>query len=51
MDAYTIVLLRRPDNAPVMSEAELEALQREHVAFNTRMREAGHALVSGPFAG
>ena len=51
LDAYTIVLLRRPDNAPVMSEAELEALQREHVAFNTRMREAGHALISGPFAG
>jgi len=51
LDAYTIVLLRRPKDAPKMAEAELEALQREHVAFNGRMREAGHALVSGPFAG
>src|SRR2546427_13094515 len=33
-----------------MSERELEALQRDHLAFNARMREAGHALVSGPFA-
>ena len=34
-----------------MSEDELATLQREHVAFNARMREAGQALVSGPFAG
>ena len=51
LDSYTIVLLRRPKDAPEMSDVELEALQRDHVAFNARMREAGHALVSGPFAG
>jgi uncharacterized protein len=51
LDAYTIVLLRRPRDAPRMTEEELEVLQREHVAFNARMREAGHALVSGPFSG
>ena len=51
LDAYTIVLLRRPKDAPEMSDVELEALQRDHVAFNARMREACHALVSGPFAG
>jgi uncharacterized protein YciI len=34
-----------------MSEDELEALQHEHVDFNTRMRKEGHALVSGPFTG
>jgi len=50
LDAYTIVLLRRPKDATEMSERELEALQRDHLAFNARMREAGHALVSGPFA-
>ena len=50
LDAYTIGLLRRPKDATEMSERELEALQRDHLAFNARMREAGHALVSGPFA-
>jgi hypothetical protein len=49
MDAYTIVLLRRPPTAPQLSEAELDVLQAEHVAFNGRMRQAGHALVNGPF--
>ena len=51
LDAYTIVLLRRPKDAPQMTGDELARLQDEHVAFNARMREAGHALVSGPFAG
>jgi uncharacterized protein len=50
LDAYTIVLLRRPKSAPQMTTEELEILQREHVAFNMRMRQHGHALVSGPFA-
>jgi uncharacterized protein len=49
MDAYTIVVLRRPASAPQLSEAELDVLQAEHVAFNGRMREAGHALINGPF--
>jgi hypothetical protein len=51
MDAYTIVLLRRPPDAPQLSEAELDTLQAEHVAFNQRMRDQGHALVTGPFSG
>src|SRR5256885_15163016 len=51
LDVYTVVLLRRPKNAPELSQDELALLQGEHVAFNARMREAGHALVSGPFAG
>lgn len=51
LDAYTVVFLRRPPDAPRMSDAELDALQREHLAFNSRMREAGHALVTGPVSG
>ena len=51
LDAYTVVLLRRPANPPRMSEEELDALQQEHIAFNTRMREAGHALITGPLRG
>src|SRR5260370_27502805 len=51
LDAYTIVFLRRPAGAPSMSDEELDALQREHLAFNVRMRAAGHALINGPVSG
>ena len=51
LDAYTIVFLRRPEGAPQYSEERLAELQRAHVAFNQRMREAGHALINGPFDG
>ncbi|HSS62177.1 MAG TPA: YciI family protein [Candidatus Limnocylindrales bacterium] len=51
LDVYTVVLLRRPAGAPQLSQAELDRLQAEHVAFNARMREEGHALVTGPFTG
>jgi hypothetical protein len=34
-----------------MSEPELDGLQQEHVAFNARMRQEGHALVTGPLRG
>ena len=34
-----------------MSEGELAALQQEHLAFNARMREAGHAVITGPVSG
>jgi uncharacterized protein len=51
LDAYTIVLLRRPTNAPQLSDAELDDLQQQHLAFNARMRDEGHSLISGPFRG
>src|SRR5262245_2669479 len=51
LDAYTIVLLRRPPDAPQFTAEELDELQAGHLAFNTRMREAGHALTNGPFQG
>ena len=51
LDAYTVVFLRRPPDAPIFSNAELEAMQREHLAFNARMREAGHAVINGPVDG
>lgn len=51
LDAYTVVLLWRPADAPELSEAELDRLQREHVEFNARMRAEGHALITGPVAG
>lgn len=48
LDVYTVVFLRRPTDAPELSDAELDALQREHVAFNARMRAEGHAVLTGP---
>ena len=51
LDAYTIVFLRRSAHAPAMTDDELDALQGEHVAFNARMREAGHAVITGPLSG
>lgn len=30
-------------------DEELDELQRGHLAFNARMREEGHALITGPF--
>jgi uncharacterized protein len=48
LDAYTIVFLRRPADAPQLSDEELDALQVEHLAFNKRMRDEGHALLTGP---
>jgi uncharacterized protein len=49
LDAYTVVFLRRPANAPKMPEAELDALQQRHLAFWADLRKAGHVLVNGPF--
>ncbi len=49
LDAYTIVFLRRPADSPQFTEAELDELQRGHLAFNARMRQEGHALITGPF--
>ncbi len=51
LDAYTVVFLRRPADAPKLPEAELDALQQRHLAFWAGLREAGHVLVNGPFTG
>lgn len=51
LDVYTVVFVRRPPNAPEFSDEELDRLQREHIAFNNRMRDEGHSLVSGPLRG
>jgi uncharacterized protein len=47
-DVYTLVLLRRPADAPQMSEAELDALQAQHLAYRAQLRRAGPLVVNGP---
>src|SRR4029077_4663821 len=36
-DVYTLVLLRRPADAPVMSDEELDALQARHLAYRAEL--------------
>ena len=51
LDAYTVVFLRRPPDAPSLSEEALDALQQRHLAFYTKMREDGYVVLNGPFSG
>ena len=51
LDAYTVVFLWRPADAPQLPEEELDRLQAEHVANNARLRNEGHAIITGPLSG
>ena len=48
-DSFTLVLLRRLDDAPDLPGAELERIQAEHVAYMEAQRDAGVLLANGPF--
>ena len=47
-DVYTLVLLRRPADAPELPEAELDALQARHLAYRAGLRREGVLVVNGP---
>ena len=47
-DVYTLVLLRRPADAPELPEAELDALQAQHLAYRAGLRREGVLVVNGP---
>ena len=47
-DAYTMVILRRPPDAPEMSEEELDALQARHLAYRAELRRQGVLVANGP---
>ena len=47
-EVFTLVLLRRPDDAPDMPEDELEALQSRHLAYRAKLRQDGALVVNGP---
>ncbi len=47
-DVYTLVLLRRPANAPEMPDHELDALQARHLAYRAELRRQGLLVVNGP---
>ena len=47
-DVYTLVLLRRPPDAPEMREEELDALQARHLAYRAQLRRDGKLVANGP---
>ena len=47
-DVYTLVLLRRPADAPAMPEVELDALQARHLAYRAELRRQGVLVANGP---
>lgn len=49
LESFTFVLLRRPDDAPDLPEAELDRLQELHLAHLDAMRARGALLAAGPF--
>jgi uncharacterized protein YciI len=48
-DVYTLVLLRRPADAPEMSDDELDTLQSQHLAYRAKLRHDGLVVAQGPF--
>jgi uncharacterized protein YciI len=48
-DVYTVVVLRRPADAPGMSDEELDELQARHLAYRGELRREGLIVANGPF--
>jgi uncharacterized protein YciI len=48
-DVYTVVVLRRPADAPDLPDEELEALQAGHLAYRAELGRSGMVVVNGPF--
>ena len=48
-DVYTVVILRRPADAPELSDEELDELQARHLAYRAELGRQGVLVVNGPF--
>ena len=48
LEAFELVLLRTPENAPAYDDAELQRIQAEHLAHHARLRESGQVVTNGP---
>jgi uncharacterized protein len=48
-DVYTLVVLRRPADAPQMSDEELDTLQARHLAYRSELKRQGKIVANGPF--
>jgi uncharacterized protein YciI len=50
LEPRVICLLRRPANARALPDAELDALQERHVAYQGWLHEHGKIATAGPFS-
>jgi hypothetical protein len=48
-DVFTVVVLRRPADAPEMSDEELDDLQSRHLAYRADLAARGLTVANGPF--
>ncbi|MBA4609294.1 hypothetical protein H1W00_12460 [Aeromicrobium sp. Marseille-Q0843] len=48
-DVFTVVILRRPVDAPELPQDELEALQERHLAYRAELGRRGVLVANGPF--
>jgi uncharacterized protein YciI len=48
LETFTVVILRRPPDAPELPDEELDALQERHLAHLASLRERGVLLAAGP---
>jgi uncharacterized protein len=48
LEAFELVILRRPADAPSYDEETLERIQREHLAYHASLRLSGHIVTNGP---
>ena len=48
LEAFELVLLRRPDDATDYPDEEIDRIQREHLAFYAGLRASGQVVTNGP---
>lgn len=49
LEAFELVILRRPADAKEYDEETLGRIQAEHLAYLTSLRSAGQVVTNGPF--
>jgi uncharacterized protein YciI len=48
LEAFELVILRRPADARSYDVATLDRIQRDHLAYHASLRAAGHVVTNGP---
>jgi uncharacterized protein YciI len=48
VEAFELVLLRRPASAPDYDDETIERIQRDHLEFHARLRTEGRVVTNGP---
>lgn len=48
LEAFELVVLRRPAQPASYDDDTIDRIQREHLAYHASLREAGHVVTNGP---